>query len=286
MDLIHVRAVVTGAGGGIGGAIVTELVRGGAQVLLVGRDLRGLEALSELLAPYRGHMDLFCADLARAADRDKLAAYVADWRGGPNVLINNAGQSPFGLYDAMESATLDDLLAVNLHAPMHLSHALLPALRRNAPASIVNVGSVFGAIGYPGYAAYCATKFGLRGFSEALRRELDGSGVAVQYLAPRATRTAGNSPAVERMNRELGTATDSPDRVAKALVSMLVSRKSSAVVGWPEKLFARINAVLPTLVDRTLRGQLPVIRRHASTQEAGGLRSTDEPFIPIRRRAS
>jgi hypothetical protein len=101
---------------------------------------------------------------------------------------------------------------------------------------------VFGAIGFPGYVAYSTTKFALRGFTEALRRELAGSSVTVQYLAPRATRTPINSSAVERMNAELGVAMDPPERVARELAELLRTGRRSAVVGWPEKLFVRINA--------------------------------------------
>ena len=123
---------------------------------------------------------------------------------------------------------------------------------------------MFGSIGYPGYVAYSATKFAVRGFTEALRRELADSNVAVKYLAPRATRTAMNPASVEEMNARLGVTMDSADRVASELVVLLQGRKHSAVVGWPEKAFARINALLPGIVDRAVRGQLPLIREFAT----------------------
>jgi short-subunit dehydrogenase len=125
------------------------------------------------------------------------------------------------------------------------------------------MGSVFGSIGYPAYAVYSATKFAMRGFTEALRRELAGSNVAVHYLAPRATRTPINAASVERMNAELGVAMDDPSVVGVALCTMLENNTPFAVVGWPEKLFARVNAVLPGAVDGALRKQLPTIRRYA-----------------------
>jgi short-subunit dehydrogenase len=129
------------------------------------------------------------------------------------------------------------------------------------------MGSVFGAIGYPGYAVYSATKFGLRGFTEALRRELAASNVSVHYLAPRATRTRINSSAVERMNTELGVAMDDPERVAQAVCRLLVKQQAAAVIGWPEKLFVRINALLPRAVDGAIRKQLPTIERYAHLKE-------------------
>jgi short-subunit dehydrogenase len=88
--------------------------------------------------------------------------------------------------------------------------------------------------------------------------------VRVHCLAPRATRTRINSPEVERMNAELGVAMDDPAVVGAALCAVLGQGNSFSVVGWPEKLFARVNAVLPRLVDGALRKQLPIIRRYAA----------------------
>jgi len=111
--------------------------------------------------------------------------------------------------------------------------------------------------------AYSATKFAVRGFSEALRRELADSRVMVKYLAPRSTRTAMNSTAVVEMNTRLKVTMDPPERVARELIALLKRRRNSAVVGWPEKAFVKVNAVLPGVVDRAVRGQLPLIRAFA-----------------------
>jgi short-subunit dehydrogenase len=111
--------------------------------------------------------------------------------------------------------------------------------------------------------AYCASKFALRGFTEALRRELAGSRVRVQYLAPRATLTPLNSAAQVALNAELGVASDAPEVVARALLDLLDGTRGERHLGWPERLFVRINRMLPSLVDSSLLKQLPVIRRHA-----------------------
>jgi short-subunit dehydrogenase len=125
----------------------------------------------------------------------------------------------------------------------------------------VFVGSTFGSIGYPGYSAYCATKFGLRGFTEALRRELADSLVQVMYFAPRATATAMNPESVTQLNRALGNAMDPPDQVAAQLIAAMKRDQRRCFLGWPEKLLVAINGVLPRLVDRAMLKQLPVIRR-------------------------
>jgi hypothetical protein len=91
--------------------------------------------------------------------------------------------------------------------------------------------------------------------------------VQVAHLAPRATRTAINSPAVCAMNQALGNAMDPPDLVAQQVERMLLARRMrNRAIGWPERLFLRINAVLPTLVDGALRKQLPEIKHFATTR--------------------
>lgn len=264
MRLSAARILITGGAGGIGRAIAAELLARGAATLLVDRDAAALETASRALQAHGERVGTHVADLTVPGDRAQLCAAAQRWRGGIDVLVNNAGLSHFALYAEQPPAQIDAALAVNVQAPMHLCQALLPHLLRQPEARILNVGSVFGAIGYPGYVAYSASKFAIRGFSEALSRELAGSSVSVHYLAPRATRTPINSSAVERMNAELGVAMDPPQKVAAAVARMLERGEPRAVLGWPESLFVRLNALLPRLVDGALRRQLPTIRRYAA----------------------
>ena len=266
MKAAQARVLVTGASGGIGRALAAELHRRGAAVMLVGRDA---ETLQQASMPCDGSSErLICqvADVAQRDGRRDVVDRAIAW--GCNVLVNNAGIGEFAFVDDQTDAGLERLFAVNALAPMQLTRALLPHLRLQAEAAILNVGSVFGSLAYPGFAAYSASKFALRGFTEALRRELADTRVTVHYLAPRSTRTGMNATAVERMNVELGVAMDPPAFVARAACDMLERRRSEAVLGWPEKLFVRINALLPRVVDGSLRRQLPVIRRHARVATA------------------
>lgn len=267
MDLKTARVLLTGGAGGIGGAIAGALLKKGAAVLLVDMNETALQRFaSEQLAQYGNRIATLAANLTRAADRDLVCAQARNFHGGINVLINNAGVSHFRLLDEQSPEAIDLALAVNLQAPIHLCRSLLPHLRRQASAHILNTGSVFGSIGYPAYAVYSATKFGMRGFSEALRRELGDSTVRVHYLAPRATRTGINTAEVEQMNTELGVAMDRVETVAAAACRILENEATETVVGWPEKLFTRINSVLPGVVDKAIAKQLVVIRRYAATR--------------------
>jgi short-subunit dehydrogenase len=249
------RAVLTGASGGIGRAIAAALGPRCDDLLLVGRDA---ERLSSAAAACGGARVLV-ADLATAAGRDAVSCGARS----PNLLINNAGQNDFAWLAAQSDATLARIVETNALAPMQLTRRLLPLLERAPEAWIVNVGSIFGYLGYPGHAAYSASKFALRGFSEALRRELAGGPVRVLYFAPRATRTAMNPPALLALNAELGVAMDEPAAVAKELLRALERSGGERLLGLPERLFARINQLFPGLVDRALRRRLAAIRRHS-----------------------
>jgi short-subunit dehydrogenase len=268
MNPASIRALVTGGAGGIGGAIADELLARGAAVLLVGRDEATLARAAARLAGFGDRVGIVAADLTRHDDRRRVCETAVAWRGGINVLINNAGVSHFCMFADQPPAQLDLAIAINLQAPLHLCRELLPHLQRQPEACILNNGSVFGAIGYPGYAVYSATKFALRGFTEALRRELADTNVTVSYVAPRATRTGINTTAVEDMNDELGVAMDPPELVAREICDMLTGKRVESVIGWPEKLFARVNGILPRVVDGALRKQLPVIRRYAGESSA------------------
>jgi short-subunit dehydrogenase len=263
MKLRDKRILITGATGGIGQALTRELVAQGACVMLAGRSAAALRALLASLACGSDRVTRVTADLTLAGDRQRLCDAARTWQGGIDMLINNAAISDFALLEDAEAWDIDLAIATNLVAPIELSRRLLPHLRTRAEADIVNIGSVFGHLGFAANSVYCASKFGLRGFSEALRRELADSTVRIRHFAPRATRTAINSAAVNAANAQLGVAMDSPEQVARTLVRWLQTSRSEGVLGWPEKLFARLNAILPRVVDRALRKQLAVIATHA-----------------------
>jgi short-subunit dehydrogenase len=190
------NVLLTGGAGGIGGAIAEALLARGAAVLLVDRDAVALAAAAGRHAAAGDRVGTAACDLTNADDRARLVQQAAQWRGGVDVLVNNAGVNQFGLLQDQSAGQVALSLAVNVEAPIQLCRELLPQLLARPQAHIVNMGSVFGSIGYAGYAVYSATKFAMRGFSEALRRELADTGVRVHCLAPRATRTPINSPAV------------------------------------------------------------------------------------------
>jgi short-subunit dehydrogenase len=254
------RAILTGASGGIGRAIAAALAPHCDALLLVGRDAARLAATAAAAGPVARAL---AVDLATPAGRDAVVLP------GANLLINNAGTCDFAWLEDQSDAMLERIVQTNVLAPMQLTRRLLPLLGRQPEAWIVNVGSIFGYLGYPGHAAYSASKFALRGFGEALRRELADGPVRVLHFAPRATRTAMNGAGLQALNAELGVAMDDPAAVAQQLLRLLRRPARERLLGMPEKLFARINQLLPGVVDRALRRQLSTIRRHAPAPSKG-----------------
>ncbi|MGE8226016.1 MAG: SDR family oxidoreductase [Stenotrophomonas sp.] len=266
MDLAGRTIILTGASGGIGRLLCVRLVGQGAKVVAVGRNTHRLAMLADALPS--GTVFPVGADIGTSAGRQELLEQVAAMTVPPSILVVGHAGAAFGLFADQTDRSLEQLMQTNLVGSLLLIHALLPALERQPKASVAVIGSTFGSLAYPGFAAYSASKFGLRGLVEALGREYAGSNVSFQYLSPRATSTDFNSASVDAMNAELGVTCDSADDVALALLQALRSGNSRLQLGWPERLFARLNGLFPELVDRSLRKQLPVIKRHASSNLA------------------
>lgn len=263
MRLSEARVVLTGASGGIGLAIADALCASGARVLAVARHR---ETLAPLLSRYPQHLCWVAADLTCSAERRKVLA-AAEAIGGINLLINAAGVNHFAMLEQLDDVEINAMLAVNISAPICLTKLLLPLLKQAGSAMVVNVGSTYGSIGYAGYASYCATKFALRGFSEALRRELADTRVGVLYVAPRATRTTMNSSAAQILNDALNAGVDDPQTVASAVVHSIAGDRRDLYLGWKERFFVRLNSLFPHLVDKGLRKHLPLIRRLSTKPE-------------------
>ncbi|MFM2481988.1 SDR family oxidoreductase [Celerinatantimonas sp. YJH-8] len=258
MQLAHKTIILTGASGGIGSAIAHQFALQEVNLVLVGRSLAKLYALQRDL-PGGPHY-LIEADLATTEGRRQFDTQLTELKTqGVSIdgLINNAGHYEFNWFERRGLSDIEQELQLNLITPIEVCHMVLPNMNR--PGIILNVGSTFGSIGYPGYSCYCAAKSGLHRFSEALDRELSGLGVRVLYVAPRATRTPLNQPLIVQMNASLGNREDAPETVAEIIAQMFVSETSSRWIGWPEKLFAKINQLLPDVVSRQIRRQFPTL---------------------------
>ncbi|MFC1747457.1 SDR family oxidoreductase [Pseudomonadota bacterium] len=264
MNVKGKRVLVTGATGGIGRHIASELARQDAIVTLVGRNIEALNQLKEtLMTTTSAEVHAISADISSSSDHQQLLANVRKTMGGVDLLINNAGVVDFHDFSQQDPAMIEQIYQTNLIAPVQLTRELLPDMIQQGHGRIVNIGSTFGSIGFAYFAAYSSSKFALRGFSESLRRELNGTGVGISYIAPRAVKTNANSQAVYEMAKATNMQMDSPEEIASFVMQCIQKDKDLAYYGWPEKLFVRINALFPKLVDGALRKQNQIMARFA-----------------------
>ncbi len=243
------RVLITGAGSGIGRALAIEAARRGLQVALCGRRPETLDATLRELAG-TGHWAL-AADVTDASGRRAIVESVMRHWAALDVLVNNAGLVEGGALEDLDDAALARIFDTNVIGPIALTRDLMPMLERAQPSRVVNVGSVFGDIPYPLFASYSASKFALRGFSTALRREWKGRGIGVTYVAPRATRTAALASVEAHMPQAAGRS-DSPEIVARLVWRAIESGASSVYAPGPERLFVLLQRTFPGLIDRAL----------------------------------
>lgn len=259
MKNMSYRAVLTGATGGIGQAIARKLATRSDWIILAGRNLAALRQLAQEVGDGKAYV--VQGDLTQEETLTAIVRLARDL-GGANLLVNNAGTGDFHAFETQDATAIRSLMETNLLAPMLLTRRMLPQLGNASAAQVINVGSLFGQIGYPGFAAYGASKAGLRGFTQALRRELADTAIDVRHFVPRATRTAINSDMVNAMNRELKTWADAPDHVAREFMRFLDGTAWETTVGGKEAFFAFINRLLPAMPDKAIHGQLAVIRKY------------------------
>jgi len=250
MRLEGTTALITGAGSGIGRALAVEAAKRGVMVYLAGRRLSKLEETWRSL-PDAAEARCIEADVTTAEGRHAIKAAIERSDRSLDIMVNNAGCITKGHFAEASDAEVARMLDTNLTAPILLTRDLLPLLRRSADARIVNVGSVYGDIAAPGFAVYAATKFGLRGLSDALRRELAPEGIGVTYAAPRATETEGVQTIAAELKRQ-GNRFDDPAKVAAWIWTAVEKERRSAYPPSAERLFVAIQRVFPALIDRAL----------------------------------
>jgi 3-oxoacyl-[acyl-carrier protein] reductase len=180
-DLTGKTALVTGASGGLGGAIARALHRQGANVALSGTRRAALEALAGELGQ-RAHV-LPC-DLADAAAVEALVPAAESAMGSLDILVNNAGVTRDNLFMRMKDAEWDTVIAVDLTAAFRLSRACLKGMMRRRFGRIVGITSIVGVTGNPGQGNYAAAKAGMIGMSKALAAEVASRGITVNCIAP------------------------------------------------------------------------------------------------------
>ena len=245
-DLSGQTALVTGATGGIGNAIARALHRQGAAVKLSGRRAEVLESLAGELGD---RADVLPADLSTPEGVDDLA----ERAGAVDVLVNNAALPGSGDLTDYSREEMDRALFVNLHAPVQLTHVLLPGMLERGRGHLVYIASISGKVPAGGASLYTATKFGIRGFAFSLHEELREKGVGVTTVFPGFIRDAGMFADTE-IKLPAGAGTRTPDQVADGvLAGIATNRPEIDVAALSQRLGGKLFGPMPRLVAASIR---------------------------------
>ena len=231
-DLEERRALVTGASGGIGGAVASALHAQGAAVALAGRNRAALEERASQLGD-RAHV--LTADLADPGAADTLARAAAEAMGGIDILVNNAGLARDGLFVRVKDEDWQTVLDVNLTAGFRLARAALRGMMRARWGRIVAITSIVGQTGNPGQANYAASKAGMTGMTKALAAEVAARNITVNCVAPGFIDTAmtqdlGDEQTARLAERIPAGRLGTPEDVASCVV-FLASDEAAYVTG-------------------------------------------------------
>ncbi len=256
MKLANRVAVVTGAGGGIGRATALCLARRGCHLALADIDGAAVAAVAEEARRLGVRASHHRLDVADRAAVHAFPGLVDDAHGRIDLLVNNAGVALGGTFEQVHADDFDWLMEINFHAVVRMTRAFLPRLRSSDDARIVNVSSIYGIISPPGQSAYSASKFAVRGFSNALRHELEGSTVGVSVVHPggvatsiaQSARAPKDAPPAEiARGREIAQSLlrMAPDQAGEAIVRGIERRQARILVGNDAKIVAVLERLSP-----------------------------------------
>jgi short-subunit dehydrogenase len=257
-------ALITGAASGIGAALAAALAKRGCNLALADIDGEGLAKTEKAVAAHGVKVSTHAVDVADADAILALPAEIKQRHGRLTVLVNNAGVALGGTFDQICLADFEWLMNINFWGPVRLTKAFLPMLKQEPAASIVNISSLFGIIAPPGQTAYCSSKFALRGFSESLRHELEGTPIRVTAVHPGGIATAiarnaripkGVNPqevalAIKRTEKML---TLSPDIAAGRIVAAIERGAPRLLIGKDAKTAEAIQRLFPATYFSFLR---------------------------------
>ena len=258
-------AVVTGAASGIGEALAHALAARGSNLILLDKDADRLEAVEKAI---RGRFSTpavsgYVVDLADAEATQDVARTLLTEHPDITLVVNNAGVALGGRFDQVTLEEFQWVMDINFRATVQLTHLLLPALKAAPGSHLVNMSSVFGLIGPAGQAAYAASKFAVRGFTEAIRHELVTDGVGVTSVHPGGIRTriaesARVGSGVPDAERVAGQAewerllTIAPTKAAAVIVAGIEHRRPRVLIGWSAKIPDLLARLVPASYGRVL----------------------------------
>ncbi len=243
LELRGRTAVITGASSGIGRATALEFARRGANLVIGARRSEQLDEVARLCRERGVQCTAVVADVRNREDCKRLidAAVRVD------ILVNNAG---FAIFDPIEKANpadLEQMMKTNYFGLVWCTQAVLPGMLARGEGAIVNLSSISGLMGYAGMGGYCATKFAVAGFTEALRDELIGHGIRVSMVCPGTTDTGffvtaekGKMPGASRLILAI-----KPEKVAKAVCNSVEDGRYRRILPFAARLYMRLKEFSP-----------------------------------------
>lgn len=254
-DLKGRTALVTGAASGIGRGIALSLARRGCNVALADLNEAGLAETTRLV----GNRVRVSQHILDVADRDAIAALpgkIAAIHGGLDVLINNAGVAAGGHFEDLSEANFEWLFEINFWGVVRMTRAFLPMLRQSPEARLVNLSSIYGVVAPPGQTAYAASKFAVRGFSQALANELEGTNIGVTVVHPGGVATAiadsarlpasvSAEDAAEARQFANSMLRMPPETAGEMIVKAIEQRRRRVLIGSDAKFVSLIERLAP-----------------------------------------
>lgn len=228
--------ILTGASAGIGEATAHAFAKQGAHVVLIARRAEKLADVQADLAQYGHKTTVIPADVTVPEDRERIIQKTLDSFGRIDVLVNNAGLAMGGWLEDIDPARLQKMVDVNLTAAIQLTQQVLPTMKQQHSGHIVNVSSVAGLVLSPGQNAYAATKAGLNGFSDAIRREVRDWNISVSVVCPGWTDTDMIAQMDRKRMRRAGMIEplivyDKPETIADAIVQTVQQPRNYTLLG-------------------------------------------------------
>jgi short-subunit dehydrogenase len=269
MTLDNRTAVITGAASGIGRALAVSLAARRCHLALADVNEAGLAETARMVQSNSLRVTRHVLDVT---DREALAALpqaVAAQHGGTDILINNAGVAVGGTFDQVSEHDFEWLFEINFWSVVRLTRAFMPLLKASDDARLVNLSSLYGLISPPGQTAYSASKFAVRGFSNALRHELQGTKVGVTVVHPGGVATAiaesarlpeGTPPEEIEAQRKRArrVLTLPPAKAGEIIVDAIERRAARVLVGRDAKLLSLLERIAPVSYWKFLE---PLVRR-------------------------
>jgi uncharacterized oxidoreductase len=267
MNIAGKRVLITGGSSGIGLSLAQSLVAKHAKVAISGRRPKVVTEAVRFLQTEGAEVHGIAADVATAEGRAATLQQALGALGGLDVLINNAGGVRAGRLEDTDEVELQAMIDVGLTAPILLTRAALPALRKSSDAMVVNVSSGIALVGVPFYATYAAVKAGLARFGEALRRELKGEGIHVLTVYPGGTDTPMMKS--NRAGPDLGFSREPAAAVAEAIIRGIETEAFDVVRGGETRAqMIALNRDDPAAVDERFLGLKPALEEAVKDHSA------------------